>query len=199
MDRKDPLKISLITLGCKTNQTDAASLAAELAARGHEIVSSKEKADAFVIHTCTVTQKTDYQARQAIRQAVARNPEAKIVVTGCYAEVSPEAIQNIAGVDYVVQPEKRNRIPEILLSGGKQKNARLLSSDRQVPRPLSSKSVSLCLRSEPALPSRCRTAAIPSVPTASSPGRAAETAACLWNAPWRRPRNWLPPVSGKSS
>jgi threonylcarbamoyladenosine tRNA methylthiotransferase MtaB len=129
MDRKDPLKISLITLGCKTNQTDAASLAAELTARGHEIVSSKENADAFVIHTCTVTHKTDYQARQAIRQAVARNPEAKIVVTGCYAQVSPQALQAIAGVDCVVQPGKRNQIPEILLSRGKEKNAWVLSSE----------------------------------------------------------------------
>ena len=129
MDRKEILKISLITLGCKTNQTDAASLTAELTARGHEIVSPKENADAFVIHTCTVTHKTDYQARQAIRQAVARNPEAKIVVTGCYAQVSPQALQAIAGVDYVVQPGKRDQIPEILLSRGKEKNARVLSSE----------------------------------------------------------------------
>lgn len=118
----------MITLGCKTNQTDAASLAAELTAQGHEIVSSGEEADAFVVHTCTVTAKTDYQARQAIRRAAARNPHARIVVTGCYAEVSPGAVQAIAGVDYVVQAGKRSRIPELLLSGGKQAEARLLSS-----------------------------------------------------------------------
>jgi len=129
MDRKNPLKISLITLGCKTNQTDAASLAAELTARGHEIVSSKENADAFVIHACTVTHKTDYQARQAIRQAAARNPEAKIVVTGCYAQVSPQALQAISGVDYVVQPGMRIRIPEVLLSRGKEEKARVLFSE----------------------------------------------------------------------
>jgi len=123
------LKICLVTLGCKTNQTDAASLAAELAARGQTIISSKENADAFVIHTCTVTQKTDYQARQAIRQVIAKNPQAKVVVTGCYAQVSPEALQAIAGVDYVVQPGKRDRIPEILLSRGKQEKARVLSSE----------------------------------------------------------------------
>ena len=128
MDREDSLRICLITLGCKTNQTDAASLAAELTARGHTIVSSKANADAFVIHTCTVTHKTDYQARQAVRQVFARNPEARIVVTGCYAQVSPEPLQAIAGVDYVVQSGKRDQIPEILLSRGKQKNARLLSS-----------------------------------------------------------------------
>ena len=135
MDRIKPLKISLITLGCKTNQTDAASLAAELAARGYEIASSKEEADAFVIHTCTVTRKSDYQARQVIRQAAARNPQAQIVVTGCYAQVSPEAIRDIAGVDYVVQAGARNRIPEILFPGEKQKNARLLSSEAEPAAP----------------------------------------------------------------
>ena len=129
MDREDPLKICLITLGCKTNQTDAASLAAELTARGHSIVSSKENADAFVIHTCTVTQKTDYQARQAVRQAVARNSKARVVVTGCYAQVSPESLQDIDGVDYVVQSGRRDQIPEILLSREKQEKARLLSSE----------------------------------------------------------------------
>jgi threonylcarbamoyladenosine tRNA methylthiotransferase MtaB len=129
------LKISLITLGCKTNQTDAASLAAELAAQGHEIVSAKDEADAFVIHTCTVTHKTDYQARQAIRQVAAGNPEAQIVVTGCYAEVSPEAIREIGGVDYVVQAGERMRIPEILLLGKKQKNARVLFAEAGLAAP----------------------------------------------------------------
>lgn len=128
MDRKDPLKIALITLGCKTNQTDAASLAAELTARGHEIVSSRKKADAYIFHTCTVTHRTDYQARQAIRQAIARDPEAKIIITGCYAQVSPEALRAIPGVDSVVPLRDRNQIPELLQYPKKQISARVFSS-----------------------------------------------------------------------
>ncbi len=129
MDRKDPLKIALITLGCKINQSDAASIAAELTAGGHKIVSSPKEADAVVLHTCTVTHKTDYQARQAIRQAIAKNPEAKIVVTGCYAQVSPDALGEIAGVDFVVPLSERNQIPVLLRSREKQKSACLLSAN----------------------------------------------------------------------
>ncbi len=101
MDRKSPLRISLATLGCKVNQSDAAALAAGLLARGHRLVSPGHPADVCIIHTCTVTQKTDYQSRQLIRRAVSANPEARIVVTGCYAETAPEAVRAIPGVDYI--------------------------------------------------------------------------------------------------
>jgi len=133
MDRTGPLKIALITLGCKTNQSDAASLAAELTAEGHKIVSSPGEADAVVFHTCTVTQKTDYQARQAIRRAIAASPKARIVVTGCYAQVSPDALRDIAGVDFVVPLAARSQIPALLQSKEKQKSARVLSSDPAPP------------------------------------------------------------------
>jgi threonylcarbamoyladenosine tRNA methylthiotransferase MtaB len=123
------MKISLVTLGCKTNQTDAASLAAELTVQGHEIVSSPKKADALIVHTCTVTQKTDYQARQAIRQAIAKNPEAKVVVTGCYAQVSPRALEAIPGVDFIVGMGERNRIPDLLQFREKQNSPRILASE----------------------------------------------------------------------
>ena len=129
MDRENHLKISLITLGCKTNQTDAASLAAELTAGGQEIVSSPKKADAFIVHTCTVTQKADYQARQAIRRIIAKNPEARIIVTGCYAQVSPDVLKEIPGVDFIVSMGERNQIPDLLQSRKKPKTARILSSE----------------------------------------------------------------------
>jgi threonylcarbamoyladenosine tRNA methylthiotransferase MtaB len=128
MDRKSPLKVALVTLGCKTNQSDAASLAAELAVRGHQIVPPSEAADVSIIHTCTVTQKTDYQSRQMIRRVVGRNPGGQVIVTGCYAQVSPEPLQAIAGVDYVVGLAERKKIPEILASGEKPRKARILSS-----------------------------------------------------------------------
>ena len=71
MDRKGSLKIAMATLGCKTNQSDAACLASELVSQGHEIVPFREAADVYIIHTCTVTQKTDYQSRQLIRRSIA--------------------------------------------------------------------------------------------------------------------------------
>ncbi len=128
------MKIALITLGCKTNQSDAASLAAELTARGHRVVPSSQAADATIIHTCTVTQKTDYQSRQLIRRTAARNPGGRIIVTGCYAQVSPESLQAIAGVDYVVGVAERSRIPELLQSSEKPGAARVFSSPVEKPR-----------------------------------------------------------------
>ncbi len=128
MDRKSPLKIALATLGCKTNQSDAASLASELVFQGHEIVPLSEAADAYIIHTCTVTHKTDYQSRQLIRQAIAKNPGAQVIVTGCYAQVSPEPLLAIPGVDFVVGVSEHEKIPGILGSRTKLKETCLLSS-----------------------------------------------------------------------
>ncbi len=128
MDRKSPLKIALITLGCKTNQSDAASLAAELLIQGHRIVPSSQAADVTIIHTCTVTQKTDYQSRQIIRRRVARNPREQVIVTGCYAQVSPESLQAIPGVDYVVGMAERKRIPGIIGAKEKSRKAAVLIS-----------------------------------------------------------------------
>jgi threonylcarbamoyladenosine tRNA methylthiotransferase MtaB len=128
MDRKSPLKIAMATLGCKTNQSDAASLESELVFQGHEIVPLKESADVCIIHTCTVTQKTDYQSRQLIRQAIAKNPQAQVIVTGCYAQVSPESLLAIPGVDFVVGVSERGKIPEIVALRTKPKESRLLAS-----------------------------------------------------------------------
>ncbi len=128
MDRKRLLKIAVATLGCKTNQSDAASLKSELVFQGHEIVPFRDSADVCIIHTCTVTQKADYQSRQLIRHAIAKNPEARVVVTGCYAQVSPESLLAIPGVDFVVGVSEREKIPEIVALKTKLKEARLLSS-----------------------------------------------------------------------
>jgi threonylcarbamoyladenosine tRNA methylthiotransferase MtaB len=128
MDRKGPVKIEILTLGCKTNQSDAASLAAELSARGHSIVSFPQPADVAIIHTCTVTQKTDYQSRQLIRRVINRNPEERVIVTGCYAQVSPESLKTIPGVDFIVGINEKGRIPEIVAAGEKCQKACVLSS-----------------------------------------------------------------------
>ena len=127
MDRKGALKIAMATLGCKTNQSDAAGLASELVSRGHEIVSFREAADVYIVHTCTVTQKTDYQSRQLIRRSIAGNPGAQVIVTGCYAQVSPEAILAIPGVDFVVGVGERGQIPVIVGPKTKRKETVLLS------------------------------------------------------------------------
>ncbi len=128
MDRKGPLKIAMATLGCKVNQSDASSLAAELRACGYEMVSFRQRADVYVVHTCTVTQKTDYQSRQLIRRALRHNPEARIIVTGCYAQSQPAALKNIPGVDFIVGVGEQEKIPGILLSEAKKGEPQVICS-----------------------------------------------------------------------
>ncbi len=99
---KKRLKVAITTLGCKANQYDSSAIEEAIADGGCVLVNFSARADAYVINTCTVTHKTDYQSRQLIRRAKKTNPEAKVIVTGCYAEVSGEEVGKIEGVDYVL-------------------------------------------------------------------------------------------------
>jgi threonylcarbamoyladenosine tRNA methylthiotransferase MtaB len=105
---------SIKTLGCKVNQFESETLEQALADQGHRQAGGNEAADIFIINTCTVTQKASMQSRQAIRQAIRANPGARILVTGCYAQTEPEAIQGIAGVHDIVGHGDKPMIPEIL-------------------------------------------------------------------------------------
>ena len=105
---------SIKTLGCKVNQFESETLEQALVDQGHRQAGGNEAADICIINTCTVTQKASMQSRQAIRQAIRANPGARILVTGCYAQTEPEAIQGIAGVHDIVGHGDKPRIPEIL-------------------------------------------------------------------------------------
>src|SRR5574341_2279296 len=95
------MKIAITTLGCKINQYDSAVMQSRLGEK-HSFVLFEERADCYVINTCTVTDRADWEARQLVRRAKRLNPSAKILVTGCYAQVNPEDVARVAGVDYVV-------------------------------------------------------------------------------------------------
>lgn len=96
-------RVSISTLGCKINQYDSAVLEDLLRRNGHDVTPFDGPADIYIINTCTVTQRTDYKARQMIRKARRRSPPgAIVVVTGCYAQVGYEAIAAIEGVDYII-------------------------------------------------------------------------------------------------
>lgn len=122
------MKIAMATLGCKVNQSDAACLAAEFRACGYEMVSFRQGADVYVIHTCTVTQKTDYQSRQLIRRAIRHNPRARIIVTGCYAQSQPTVLENLPGIDFIVGVGEQEKIPGILLKEAKKEKPQVISS-----------------------------------------------------------------------
>ena len=106
-------KFKIITLGCKVNQYESAYIEESLIKEGWEKVK-KEKADFVIINTCIVTQKASHQSRQQIRRAIRENPNAKIVVTGCYAQVYPEELEKIEGISLIVGNKGKETIPEIL-------------------------------------------------------------------------------------
>ena len=91
----------LVTMGCKVNQYDTQSMRETLVNNGYDVVDGMPAADLYVINTCTVTNAADQKARQAIRKAIRQNPNAEVLVTGCYAESDREAIEKIPGVTIV--------------------------------------------------------------------------------------------------
>lgn len=88
-------KIQIQTFGCKVNQYESAAFRSGFAELGHQVVSSGSNNDVIVINTCSVTGKAGAQSRQAIRRAVRENPEAKIIITGCYSQLAGEELQTL--------------------------------------------------------------------------------------------------------
>jgi len=130
-----PVTVAFATLGCKLNQYDTSEIQALLEARGFRTVSFEQPAQLYVINTCTVTARADCSDRQAIRRAVARNPDAFVVVTGCYAQTNPEAIARIPGVDLVLGTRDRHALPDLLDGLRKRVRPLVRVGDVFAPRP----------------------------------------------------------------
>lgn len=95
-------RIAFHTMGCKTNFSETSTISSEMQRYGYEKVSYKDEADIYVLNTCSVTENADKEARKLIRKARRLNPFAKIAVIGCYAQLQPEQISKIPGVDLVL-------------------------------------------------------------------------------------------------
>jgi len=93
--------VGIYTLGCKVNQYESEAIAERFTARGFAVTSPLGACDVCVINTCTVTAESDRKARQFIRRAISRNPDAVILVTGCLAQTDPDSIARIEGVNYI--------------------------------------------------------------------------------------------------
>lgn len=106
--------VSFYTLGCKLNQAETAALAEQFSRLGYEVIPFGEPADVCVINTCTVTGKSDYRCRQMIRQAKKISPAARIAVVGCYAQLSPEKIHAINGVDFILGSDRKFELADLI-------------------------------------------------------------------------------------
>ena len=108
------MKVRFTTLGCKLNFAESSALGKELLSRGHQRASLNEVPDVCVVNTCSVTDAADHKDRQTINQLHRKYPNAIIIVTGCYAQLQPEQIAQIPGVDYVLGQNEKYDIPALV-------------------------------------------------------------------------------------
>ena len=108
------MKVRFVTLGCKLNFAESSALGRELLARGHQRASLSDVPDVCVVNTCSVTDAADHKDRQTINQLHRKYPNAIIIVTGCYAQLQPQQIAQIEGVDYVLGQNEKYDIPSLV-------------------------------------------------------------------------------------
>ena len=102
--------VSLHTLGCKLNYSETSTLAGKFNSNGFELKDYGEKSDIFVLNTCSVTDNADKECRQIIRSVLNKNPDTYIIVTGCYAQLQPNEIAEIHGVDLVLGSNEKFKL-----------------------------------------------------------------------------------------
>ena len=122
-------RVAFHTLGCKLNFSETATISRDFIRHGFEKVDYRDEADIYVLNTCSVTENADRKARKLIRQAKRRNPNSSIAVIGCYAQLKPETIAEIDGVDLVLGAEEKfnllNHLDTLDLNNG----TRVIKSD----------------------------------------------------------------------
>jgi threonylcarbamoyladenosine tRNA methylthiotransferase MtaB len=107
------MKVAIYTLGCKVNQYETQAMESELRRRGHELVDFGEKADAYIVNTCTVTAASDAKSRAYLRRAKRANPNAVVAACGCYSQMEPAALEEI-GIDLVAGSGDRMAFIDLL-------------------------------------------------------------------------------------
>ena len=107
-------KIALHTLGCKLNFSETSAIGRILVEKGFQKVEFGEAADYYIINTCSVTQNADKETRQIVKSALRTNPDAKVIIVGCYAQLKPEEIAQIPGVNLVLGANEKFKINEYI-------------------------------------------------------------------------------------
>lgn len=107
-------KVAFHTLGCKLNFAETSTLARNMQSVGFQIIDEENSADVYVINTCSVTEQADTKCRNIVRRMMRQNEQAYIVVVGCYAQLKPQEIASIPGVDLVLGASEKFRLHEII-------------------------------------------------------------------------------------
>lgn len=125
-------KVAFHTLGCKVNQYETHAMMELFKNAEYEIVSDKEFADVYVINTCTVTNVGDRKSRQFIRKMKTLNPDAVVAVVGCYAQVAPEEVESLDGVDIVIGTHGRKEIVRLVENKDEDRGGQFVGDIMQV-------------------------------------------------------------------
>lgn len=122
-------KASLTTLGCKLNSAETATLGKQFLDRGYTLVDFGDPSDVTLINTCSVTARADRECRQLIRRALRSSPDSVVIVTGCYAQLEPEEVASIAGVDFVLGTKEKFNLFAHIGAPAKQDRVQVRVSD----------------------------------------------------------------------
>lgn len=122
-------KVAFHTLGCKLNFSETSAIARLFQEQGYEKVDFKESADIYVINTCSVTANADKECKLIVKSALTVNPEAYIVIVGCYAQLKPEEIATIEGVDLVLGASEKFKLLNYLHDLSKRSKAEVYSCE----------------------------------------------------------------------
>ena len=122
-------KVAFHTLGCKLNFSETSSIARSCEDEGYEKVDFKEKADIYVLNTCSVTENADKECKRLVRQVLNINSEAFVVIIGCFAQLKPEEIAKYKGVDLVLGATEKFKLPSYLNDLSKQEIAEIYSCE----------------------------------------------------------------------
>ena len=114
--------VAFITLGCKVNQYETNAMTQQFIEKGYKIVEHTEKADIYIVNTCTVTNMSDRKSRQMLRRVKELNKEAIIVACGCYAQVAKEELEKIEEINLVLGNNEKKDIVEYVETYIKSKN-----------------------------------------------------------------------------
>jgi threonylcarbamoyladenosine tRNA methylthiotransferase MtaB len=111
-------RVSIVTLGCKVNSYDTATIGDRLRQAGCTMVASGTPADVVIVNSCTVTDAADAESRRLARRARRENPEARVIVTGCYAQTQPAGVARVDAVDYVIGLDRLDALVAAVTTAG---------------------------------------------------------------------------------
>ena len=123
------MNIAFHTLGCKLNFSETSFIANDLKNHGFNEVEFNEIADVYVINTCTVTENANKECRYLVRKVLKQNKKARIIIMGCYAQLKPEEIKKIQGVDLILGNNEKFKLKQYLSDYSKNKNAKIIKTE----------------------------------------------------------------------